>query len=231
LPTPAPNPTGPSTPNVSSTGTTLSFHKDANVPPAPIQRTAAQVTQTPPVPSRPAGSYGSDDLQTPIPLGLREGTPNPVVRLESEENFDRRISQKVRQAPHSPTGLPDRALFPEEPVITRDKYVARAFPAASLLVEPNYVCYGRLYFQERNAERYGWDLGMVQPVLSAGVFFFDVATLPYHWGANLCKGPACSAGQCLPGDPVPYMIYPPELSVTGAVCEAAAIGGLLAAFP
>jgi hypothetical protein len=179
----------------------------------------------------PLSSYGADDLQAPIPLGLRENGPNPVVRLESEENFDRRISQKVRQTPNTITGLPDRAIFPDEPVVSREKFVPRAFPSASLLVEPNYVCYGRLYFQERNAERYGWDLGMVQPVLSAGVFFLDVATLPYHWGANLCKGPACSAGQCLPGDPVPYMLYPPELSITGAVVEAGAVAGLLAVFP
>jgi hypothetical protein len=154
-----------------------------------------------------------------------------VVRLESEANFDRRITQKVRQTPGTQTGLPDRAIFPEEPVVSREKYVPRPFPPASLLVEPNYVCYGRLYFEERNSERYGWDLGMVQPLVSSGVFFFDVATLPYHWGANLCKGPACSAGQCLPGDPVPYLLYPPNLSVTGAVIETGAIAGLLAIFP
>jgi hypothetical protein len=210
----------------------LSFHKEPGLPPEPIQRTSAQILPRPIDPStRPLSRYGADDLQAPIPLGLREGGPNPVVRVESEENFDRRITQIVRQNPGTQTGLPDRAIFPEEPVVSREKFAPRSFPAASLLVEPNYVCYGRLYFQERNAERYGWDLGMVQPAVSAGVFFFDVATLPYHWGANLCKGPACSAGQCLPGDPVPYLLYPPELSLTGAVAEAGAIAGVLAVFP
>ncbi len=39
------------------------------------------------------------------------------------------------------------------------------------------VCYGRLLFQQKNAERYGWDLGPLHPVLSGLVFFGDVATL------------------------------------------------------
>jgi hypothetical protein len=217
-------------------GTVLSFHKDAEMPPGPIQRTSTQITFPRPSdmlarPTSSTSSYGADDIQAPIPLGLREGGPNPVVRLESEANFDRRLAQKVRQTPNTQTGLPDRAIFPDEPVVSRDKFVARVFPPATLLVEPNYVCYGRLYFQEVNSERYGWDLGMVQPLVSTGVFFFDVATLPYHFGANLCAGPACSAGQCLPGDPVPYLLYPPNVSVTGTVFEVGAIAGILATFP
>jgi hypothetical protein len=200
------------------------------LPSEPVQRSSF-LEQDTNKSTRTTSSYGADDLQAPIPLGLRGDGPNPVARLESEANFDRRITQKVRQNPNKETGLPERAIFPDEPVVTREKYTPRTFPASSLLVEPNYVCYGRLYFQERNSERFGWDLGMVQPLVSAGVFYFDVATLPYQWGANLCKGPACSAGQCLPGDPVPYMLYPPNLSVTGAVMETGAIAGLLAVFP
>ena len=44
-------------------------------------------------------------------------------------------------------------------------------------VEPNYVCYNRLYFEQINAERYGWDLGFVAPFISAGEFFKDVVLL------------------------------------------------------
>src|SRR5262249_19044301 len=91
VPTPSslPNVTTPATPSDSSTGNTLTFHKDAGAPAEPIKRTSAQITPRPAeTPARQSSSYGADDLQTPIPLGLREGGPNPVVRLESEENFD-----------------------------------------------------------------------------------------------------------------------------------------------
>jgi hypothetical protein len=35
----------------------------------------------------------------------------------------------------------------------------------------------------------------------------------------------------LPGDPVPLLIYPPELSLTGTVMEAGTIVALFAIFP
>jgi hypothetical protein len=40
-----------------------------------------------------------------------------------------------------------------------------------------------------------------------------------------------SAGYCLPGDPVPYLLYPHEFSITGTVAEGMAAAVLLAAFP
>ena len=98
-------------------------------------------------------------------------------------------------------------------------------------VEPNYVCYGRLLFEAKNFDRYGWDLGLVTPVVSAGMFYFDVATLPYHLFTDPCRHCECSAGYCLPGDPVPYLIYPPHWSLTGAMFEAGTIVALYAIFP
>src|SRR5262249_34041205 len=98
-------------------------------------------------------------------------------------------------------------------------------------VEPNYVCYDRMYFEERNSERFGWDLGIIQPLVSAGIFFFDVAALPYHVGTDPCRKYECSAGYCLPGDPVPYLLCPPRLSLTGAVLEAGAVVSLVGIFP
>jgi hypothetical protein len=208
---------------------TLSYYKEADPPPS-VQRTSAQFPAPVPLPRPAPSTTPAGDFANPIPLGLKEGGPNQVVRVESEANFKRRLSQQVRQKT-SATGIPDRAVFPEEPVVSTKAYVARLFPEQSLLVEPNYVCYGPLWFQERNAERFGWDLGIMQPPLQAGIFFADVVTLPYHMGANLCHGPECSAGQCLPGDPVPYRLYPPNLSLAGSVLEVGAIAGAFAVFP
>jgi hypothetical protein len=204
----------------------LSYYKEPEPPPAQ------------PKPAPPGGPYprakdasaSLDDTENPIPLGLGEGGPNEVVRLESEANFRRRLTQKNRQK--SDSGA-ERTTFPEEPVVSTTivRSVARAVPGHMLLVEPAYVCHGPLWFEERNAERYGWDLGIIQPPIQAGIFFADVLTLPYHMGVNLTRGPECSAGQCLPGDPVPYLLYPPQLSFSGGVLQAGAVVGMIAAFP
>ena len=53
-------------------------------------------------------------------------------------------------------------------------FTGRCWPTRTLEVEPNFVCHRRLSFEQPNAERYGWDLGPVQPALSAGTFYFGV---------------------------------------------------------
>ena len=93
------------------------------------------------------------------------------------------------------------------------------------------MCYERLHFHQINFERYGWDLGAVTPFVSAGKFFADFVTLPWRAGAQVCRRYECSAGYCLPGDPVPLMIYPPEFTVTGTALEAGTVVALFAIFP
>ena len=123
--------------------------------------------------------------------------------------------------------------IPDEPVLSRETYYGRgaAWPHTTELVAPNYVCYGRLLFQQTNMERYGWDLGILSPVISGAEFFFDVFTLPYHVATAPWRCYESSAGYCLPGDPVPLLLYPPELSLTGLAAEAAVVTGLVFIFP
>jgi hypothetical protein len=135
-----------------------------------------------------------------------------------------------REKDRDPTA---RLTFPQVPILSREPYRGRGnrWPEQNLLIAPNYVCYGRLLFEQRNAERYGWDLGVLQPVLSGATFFGDFATLPYHLATNPLRCRECSAGYCLPGDPVPLRLYPPGLSLTGTTAEVATILGLVAIFP
>jgi hypothetical protein len=100
-----------------------------------------------------------------------------------------------------------------------------------MVVEPSYLCYGRLYFEQKNFERYGWDLGPFTPLLSAAGFYWDLAWLPYHLATAPCRQYECSAGYCLPGSPVPLLLYPPELSLTGFVAEAGTVVAMVAIFP
>ena len=99
------------------------------------------------------------------------------------------------------------------------------------VAEPYYVCYRKLHFDQPNFERFGWDLGIITPFISAGAFFADVATFPYLLASSPCRRFECSTGQFLPGDPVPLLLYPPEVSLSGSALEAVAIGAIFAFFP
>ena len=93
------------------------------------------------------------------------------------------------------------------------------------------MCYKRLMFEQLNYERYGWDLGIIDPPLSTGAFFADVALLPYHAFTDPFRSLDTGAGYCLPGDPVPLLLYPPDLSASGTVAETAAVLAVFAIFP
>src|SRR5207253_9042191 len=108
---------------------------------------------------------------------------------------------------------------------------ARLYVQRAMLVEPHYVCYGRLFFEEKNTERYGWELGPLTPIWLTGKFFVDVGAWPYKVFSFPRLRYDSSAGQCLPGDWVPLMAYPHPLSVTGALAEAGTIVALAFIFP
>ena len=55
--------------------------------------------------------------------------------------------------------------------------------------------------------------------------------MPYHMGTQPLRHYDTGAGQCLPGDPVPFLLYPPEFSLTGAIAEAGVVVALYAIFP
>jgi hypothetical protein len=146
--------------------------------------------------------------------------------LESESAMKERIRQKART--YRPL---ETVIFPAEIVLTKEREPVRQWQLRHEVAEPNYVCYQRTYFDQINFERYGWDLGPVTPVVSAGKFFFDVALLPYHMGTDPCRHCECNAGWCMPGDPVPLLCYPPHFSITGLAAEASVIAGGFFVFP
>ncbi len=173
------------------------------------------------VPEKPrtqADDISAYNIQLTVP-GLGR-----LTRLESEAALKERMRQEALR-------YGERLVFPDEPILSKEPFTARQWPPYVRHVEPYYVCYGRLLFEQKNFERYGWDLGPIAPLVSAGKFFWDVAWLPYHLGTRPCQQYECSAGYCLPGDPVPLLLYPPEVSVTGALAEAGVVTGLFFIFP
>jgi len=190
---------------------------------------------------------GLQPVQYVLPLSRREGNedfaeagllpttiqltlpgPHRLFRLESEAAVHERIRQEARQ-----TRTPTLIEFPEQMRFEeREKvYVPRQWPLTKELVQPCYVFHGRLLFEQPNSERYGWSMGVAQPAISALHFYADVATLPYHLAQDPCRYGDTSAGKCLPGDPVPLYLYPPQWSLSGLTAEAAAVTLLFFVFP
>ena len=90
-----------------------------------------------------------------------------------------------------------------------------------------------LYFEETNAERYGYVCcgPCLQPFVSAGHFLATLPTLPYQ----LCVNPPChcqyTLGQYRPGSCVPNRANRWPCSVKGGVFQAAVVVGLVALIP
>ncbi len=125
--------------------------------------------------------------------------------------------------------------FPEEEKIGGPlKYQAKSsqYPPQQVTYQNLFVVHRRLHFEELNAERYGWDFGILQPLVSTGIFYKDVLLLPYSLASGCTEGFwDSSSGKCLPGSPTPYMLYPPGLSITGGAFEGVIVTGLAAFIP
>ena len=166
------------------------------------------------------------DESTELIVPLEPPGPQRLYRLDSEADLMERMRQEGRER-----STPERITFPEEPVISKLPYSGRTFPAMAVTAEADYVLYRKLFFEEKNSERYGWDLGIVGPIVSAGAFYWDLALTPYQIASLPLRRFESNAGLCLPGDPVPYRLYPPNMSATGTLFEAGVIVALFAIFP
>lgn len=144
----------------------------------------------------------------------------------------------TRKDPFAPRMMqPSTYQFPPLPVVSPPgvQYQAKTstYPPRQAILEPGYVVHRKLHFEERNAERMGWDLGPMQTLISAGYFWRDVLLLPQSVVSGWCRGAwDTNAGKCLPGSPAPYYIYPLGLTVSGTAFETlSAIGIGFAFFP
>jgi hypothetical protein len=199
---------------------------------APLRKLLSRAVGGTGLPLRAAGLVGVVLLFCAAPVNAQPAAdktptkadpdcPRDLFRVESEAAWRQRLQYASKE----------KLVFPAEPPLPAEGFVARHWPMMVEHAVPSYVCYCPLMFEQINMERYGWDLGIVSVLASPAIFFFDAAILPYNLGAAACRPYECSAGYCLPGDPVPLKLYPPEWSLSGALAEGAAIGLVLAIFP
>jgi hypothetical protein len=205
-----------------------------SLPPPPTFRLATSAPAAPaagavaPVAfQRPAAVPLADEPRVEYQIQLEPPGLERISRLDSDKKLQDRIAQETKEREFN-----EQSQFPDEPILSRDVYYGRAgiWPRRTMVVEPSYVCFDRLYFQDINAERYGWDLGPIHPVVSTAKFFYDFVLLPVHI-VNDPFGHDCSAGYCLPGDPAPFLLYPPEITLKGVIAEVGVILALVAIFP
>ena len=175
----------------------------------------------------PFADLGPDYVQPVYEIQLE--VP-PIERVANSVESDAQLKERIRQENRGHKNL-ERIVFPADPIISNDTYNGRKWYPMRLEVAPYYVCHGRLHFEQINLERYGWDLGVFSPLLSAGMFLYDFVTFPYHLAMEPCRRFEYNTGYCLPGDPVPFLLYPLELSATGFVAEVGTILTLVAVFP
>jgi len=177
-----------------------------------------------------APGFGANPRQDPYEAYIRLEPPGRE-RLFGNRDTERELEERMRQERRD-TGAPgDPIVFPERPEIYTESFQARKYEPMMCPVEPAYIVYRRLYFEEKNAERYGWECGPIQPLVSTLHFFKDVALLPHNIASYPCRRFETNAGLCRPGDPVPYYLYPPELTGSGLLAEVGTIALIAAIIP
>jgi hypothetical protein len=177
----------------------------------------------------PPGLRALEPWEQPAPYTIQLEPPSiyrVAISVESDAQLQERIRQENRERK-----IPERVVFPNDPVISTETYQGRRFYPTRMEVAPYYLCHGRLYFQQINFERYGWDLGAFSPLFSGIAFLYDFVTWPYHLATEPCRRFEYNNGWCLPGDPVPLLLYPLHVSPTGFVAEVGTILTLVAVFP
>jgi len=215
-------------------GTVMTFQKPAG---GGVVAQPVSIVQTP----KPADKSAE---KVPLPMPKSAAMPIPsekAFRLEDDKTLETRIIRELTEASKARALQDDKTKLPTEEKFTLPVYqpVAaagtplppRAFAPTQLLLEPSYVVHRRLLFEELNAERHGWDFGIAQPLISTAQFYGDVLLWPARLASNLDERYDTSAGKCPPGSPVPYFLYPKEITPFGALVGFTVIGGTLAIFP
>jgi hypothetical protein len=196
--------------------TTRTMHFPNPPQPSPVRQAQHLAQIDPKLPMPKEGAETRTTLDDLLRYQIRLDPPGPelVFRLESEAALEQRMRQEAKQQ-----NLMESVVFPPLPILSKTEYQGRSFPQQVVFAEPHYVNYRRLLFEEKNAERYGWDFGIAQPMISSFYFVKDVLLLPNNLVSYPLRCYETSAGECLPGDPVPYILYPPEFTKEGILAE------------
>ena len=120
---------------------------------------------------RPAAPRTDGALFYPLQLTMPD--PSRLFVLEAEDAFRERMRQEARSR-----GVQQTLEFPERKPAPQAREAPRLWMPYAKVVEPSYVVAGRLFWEQPRFERYGLDLGILQPGVSTSVFLFDTLLWP-----------------------------------------------------
>ncbi len=169
------------------------------------------------------------DVLRDYPSKLKEYVKQQEEYARDLEKYKKGLRKEKPVVPFKPQPVSEFVLPPAQ--FQPGVQVKAGYAPAQVLLEPGYVVHRRMHFEEKNSERYGWDLGFAQPFVSAGYFFKDVLFWPSHLTSNLFERYDTSAGKCPPGSPVAYYLYPPNITFRGGLVETAAVVGTVLLLP
>lgn len=149
-----------------------------------------------------------------------------LYRMDSEAAKFERVRQWRKALGRNDIDFPD-----EDSIRVSGTLQKRHFQPMETKTKASYVVYQPLYFQQINYERYGWDLGVFQPLVSTAHFYTDVLMLPYNIAVDPPWKCDANAGYALPGDPESLRFLTPAFSWKGVAAQTAAMVGAPTIFP
>ena len=200
--------------------------------------------QAGPFPASPAaGARRSRRRSRPAAAGTAPARPDPYeayIRLEppgrerlfgsrdTERELEERMRQE-RQGPRRaaiPISLPGEAGADDRAVpgaaVRADR---RAWPSRA--TSSTAGCTSRRRTRSATGGTWGRSSRSSRPCTSSRTSL----CLPHNFASYPCRRFDTNAGQCLPGDPVPYLCYPPEMTWSGCSPKRGVIGLLFWAIP
>ncbi|MEO1497969.1 MAG: hypothetical protein AAFV43_12550 [Planctomycetota bacterium] len=176
----------------------------------------------------------AESVATPTALVNRSITELGVEIAPSDGVFPTDYAvARHEETGHEEIGHTTSDAMTEGAVASRPLAAAyRGWPLFARSWTPACTAHRPLYFEEVNAERYGYAYApCLQPAVSAAHFFGSAVALPYRLGAE----PPCECvytlGHYRPGDCAPYRAQRWPASARGAGWQAATVVGLIALVP
>jgi hypothetical protein len=215
------------------------------LPPAPERRVLLQkpegkslpitVSVEPSRSSRAEPDETTANNQAALPGDSYAGLPTRerIFQFLDDKDLEARILKELKknQTPEEFRESQFDVIPPLTPPGTKYLPKTASYPPLKLGIEPGYVVHRRLYFEELNSERFGWNAGVMQPVISSLYFYRDVLLWPARLASNPHEHYDTNLGKCLPGSPVPYYLYPLQIDIYGALFGAGFYTGMGIIFP
>ncbi len=160
-----------------------------------------------------------------------EEIPTPSAELTENERPISEIEVKEGEETNVPLNearewLDAQGRLPDD-ILKRDRWAGCLYEW-----EASLLCHRPLYFEEINAERYGYTCHPIcQPLVSGAHFFATVPILPYKMALDAPRRPIYTLGYYRPGSVAPYQFHRLPLRPKAALSAVGIATGLIFAIP